>query len=43
MLDVHAIKAKDLKALSPVELAELATQMLAHISEQSKQIGRAHV
>src|SRR6266850_702394 len=39
MLDVHAIKAKDLQALSPVELAELATQMLAHIGEQSKHIG----
>lgn len=39
MLDVHAIKAKDIKALSPAELAELATQMLAHIGEQSKHIG----
>ena len=38
MLDVHAIKAKDLKALSSVELAEMATQLLAHISEQSKRI-----
>ena len=39
MLDVHAIKAKDLKALSSVELAEMAAQLLAHISEQSKHIG----
>src|SRR5438046_2610215 len=39
MLDVHAIKTKDLQALSPVELAELAAQMLAHIGEQSKHIG----
>ena len=36
--EVHAIKAKDLKALSSVELAEMAAQMLAHISEQSKRI-----
>lgn len=39
MLDVHAIKTKDLKALSAAELAELATQMLAHIGEQSRHIG----
>ena len=39
MLDVHAINAKDLKALSSVELAEMAAQMLAHIGEQSKHIG----
>ena len=39
MLDVHAVKTKDLRALSPVELAELATQMLAHIAQQSKHIG----
>ena len=39
MLDVHAIKAQDLKALSAAELAALATQMLTHISEQSKHIG----
>jgi len=39
MLDVHAIKAQDLKVLSATELAALATQMLAHISEQSKHIG----
>lgn len=39
MLDVHAIKATDIKALNPVDLAELATQMLAHIGEQSKHIG----
>ena len=39
MLDLHAIKAKDLKALSPADLAELAAQMLAHIGEQTKHIG----
>ena len=39
MLDVHAIKTQDLKALSPAELAELAAQMLAHIGEQSRHIG----
>ena len=39
MLNVHAIKAKDIRALNPVDLAELATQMLAHIGEQSKHIG----
>jgi transposase len=39
MLDVHAIKAQDLKALSAAELAVVATQMLDHISEQSKHIG----
>lgn len=38
MLDVHAIKAADLKAVNPVELADLATQMLAHITEQSRHI-----
>jgi len=38
MLDVHAIKAQDIKALSPAELAELAARMLAHIGEQTKHI-----
>jgi transposase len=38
MLDVHAIQARDLTRLSPAELAELATQMLAHIGEQSLHI-----
>src|SRR5262245_15659734 len=38
MLDVHAIKAEDLKAVNPAELTELATQMLAHIAEQSRHI-----
>lgn len=38
MLDVHAAATQDLTALSPAELAELATQMLAHITEQSKHI-----
>jgi transposase len=39
MLDVHAIKSQDLKALSAAELTELAAQMLAHIVEQTKHIG----
>lgn len=38
MLDVHAVKNKDFKALDPAELAELATQMLAHIGEQTRHI-----
>jgi transposase len=39
MLDVHAIKPQDLKALSAGELAAVAAQMLAHIAEQSRHIG----
>ena len=38
MLDVHAIKARDLLALSAADLAALAAQMLAHIGEQSEHI-----
>jgi len=38
MLDVHAMKATDLQAASPAELAELATRMLAHIAEQGRHI-----
>jgi len=38
MLDVHALRTKDLAAASPAELAQLAAQMLAHITEQSKHI-----
>jgi transposase len=38
MLDVHAIKPEDLKALSAGELAAMAAQMLAHIGEQSRRI-----
>ena len=38
MLDVHAVKSRDLKTLSLTELTELASQMLAHIGEQAKQI-----
>jgi len=38
MLDVHALRTKDLAAVSPAELAQLAAQMLAHITEQSKHI-----
>src|SRR5262245_32570872 len=38
MLDVHAIKAEDLKAVNRAELAELATHMLARICEQSRHI-----
>ncbi|HYN63454.1 MAG TPA: hypothetical protein VES36_02535, partial [Candidatus Limnocylindrales bacterium] len=40
MLDVHAFKAQELRALSPGALAEMAEQMLQHIGEQSKQIDR---
>jgi transposase len=39
MLDVHAVKNKDLQAFNRAELAEVAAQMLAHIGEQSKHIG----
>ena len=39
MLDVHAIKPQDLAALSAADLTTLATQMLVHISEQSRHIG----
>ena len=38
MLDLHAMKPQDLKALSPIELAEAAALMLAHIGEQTKRI-----
>ena len=38
MLDTQLLKAEDLKGLSPAELAQLAAQMLAHITEQSKHI-----
>ena len=38
MLDLHAIKSRDLQALSPTELTELASQMLTHIAAQSKHI-----
>ena len=38
MLDLHAVKSQNLKALSPGNLADLATQMLAHIDEQAKHI-----
>ena len=38
MLDVHAMKAEDLQAASPAELAELAAKMLAHIAEQGRHI-----
>ena len=43
MLDAQAaifhIKAQDLLALDPADLARVAAQMLAHIGEQSKHIG----
>ncbi len=39
MLDVHAIKPQDLKALSAGELGALAAQMLHHIGQQSRHIG----
>jgi transposase len=38
MLDLHAVKSQDLTALSPSALAELASQMLAHIQAQSQHI-----
>jgi transposase len=38
MLNLHAIKKQELNALSATELAELASQMLVHINEQSKHI-----
>lgn len=38
MLDVQTLNAKDLQALKPAELAEVAAQMLAHIGAQSKHI-----
>ena len=38
MLDLHAIKTQDLKALSATDLAALAEQMLTHIGDQSKHI-----
>ena len=38
MLDVGAITAQNIKTLSAGELAAIATQMLAHIGEQSKHI-----
>jgi transposase len=38
MLDVHAVKNEDLRALSAAELSELAARMLAHITEQSRHI-----
>ena len=39
MLDVRALKAQDLRGLSPDALAAAAEQMLVHIGEQSKHIG----
>ena len=39
MLDVRHFKAQDLHGLSPDALAAVAKQMLAHICEQSKQLG----
>ena len=38
MLDVQLLNADALKGLSPPELTALATQMLAHIGEQSRHI-----
>ena len=38
MLDVSAITAQNIKTLSAGEFAAIATQMLAHIGEQSKHI-----
>ncbi len=38
MLNVHELKAQDLRGLSPSSLAEVAAQMLQRIGEQSRQI-----
>ncbi len=38
MLNVHEFKAQDLQRLSPDALAEVATELLLHIAEQSKLI-----
>jgi transposase len=38
MLDVHAMKAADLKSASQAELAKLAAKMLVHIAEQGRHI-----
>lgn len=38
MLDVQAIRTTEIGSLSPTELADLAAQMLTHISEQSRHI-----
>lgn len=38
MLDAQSLKTEDLKGLSSAELTALATQMLAHIGEQSRHI-----
>jgi transposase len=38
MLDLHAVKSQDLNTLSPMALADLASQMLAHIEAQSQHI-----
>ena len=40
MLDVQALQAHDLQGLSPSALAEVASQMLAHIGTQSLHIER---
>jgi hypothetical protein len=39
MLDMHAITAEDVKALSADELTAIAMQMLAHMGEQHQHIG----
>jgi transposase len=38
MLDLHAVKKQNLRALSPEVLAELAAQMLTHIDAQAQHI-----
>jgi len=38
MLDLHELKALDLRGLSPEAIAAVAEQMLVHIAEQSKQL-----
>ncbi|MBW8832923.1 MAG: transposase, partial [Burkholderiales bacterium] len=39
MLDVHAIKNKDLSGLGSEDVSKLVKQMLAHIAEQDSHIG----
>ena len=38
MLDLHALKAQDMRSLDPAAMARLAEQMLAHMAEQTRQI-----
>jgi transposase len=40
MFDMHALQAQDLQGLTASQLAQVAMQMLTHISAQSKHIGQ---